>query len=251
MVRFRTLAIAGCILAASAVLVRAQDDDLKAVLKKAIAAHGGAKNLTKFNGAVSKFKGTIEFKGKTRDISGETTLLKPDKVKNSMTLDFDGKEIPIVIVYNGQKMWQSVLNKTEEITDDKILTEMREGLRAEGTASFVNYLKAPYELGALGEVKVKGQPAIGICVSKKGQRDVSYFFDKKTHLLVKTETRVHDAQTKQEVTQEKYIVGYRDTDGLKTGARVIIHKDGKAFMDMEITESKVYEKLEESNFAMP
>ena len=55
----------------------------------------------------------------------------------------------------------------------------------------------------------------------------------------------------QEVNQEKYIIGYRDTDGLETGARVIIHKDGKAFMDIEITESKVYEKLEDSNFAMP
>jgi hypothetical protein len=251
MFRFRTLAIAGCILAATAILVRAQDDDLKAVLKKAIAAHGGEKNLSKFHGAVSKFKGTIEVLGKSRDISGETTLLKPDKIKNTMTLDFDGQQIAIAVVYNGKKLWRSVNDKTEEIKDEKVLAETRDSLQAEGAGSFVDYLKAPYELGALGEVKVKDKAAIGIRVSKKGQRDVSYFFDKKTHLLVKTEMRVYDAEAGQEVTQEKYIVGYRDTDGLKTGARVVIHKDGKAFMDIEITESKIYEKLEESNFAMP
>lgn len=251
MFRLRTLAIAGCILAATAVLVRAQDDDLKAVLKKAIAAHGGEKNLTKFAGAVSKFKGTIEVVGKSRDITGETTLMKPDKVKHTMTLDFDGMQIPIAVVYNGKKMWRSVNNTTEEIKDEKALAEVREGLQAEAAGSLVDFLKAPYELNSLGEVKIKDKPAIGIRVSKKGQRDVSYFFDKKTHLLVKTEMRVHDAEAGQEITQEKYIVGYRDTDGLKTGARVIVHKDGKAFMDIEITESKVYEKLEDSNFAMP
>lgn len=251
MFRLRTLAIAGCILAVSAVLARAPDDDLKAVLQKAIAAHGGEKNLNKFGGAISKFKGTIEIMGKSRDITGETTLLKPDKVKNTMTIDIEGMQIPVAIVYNGKKMWRSVNNKTEEIKDEKILTEMREGLQAEGAGSLSDYLKAPYELGALGEVKIKDKPAIGIRVSKKGQRDVSYFFDKKTHLLVKTEMRILDVEAGQEVTQEKYIIGYRDTDGLKTGARVVIHKDGKAFMDLEITESKVYEKLDESNFAMP
>jgi outer membrane lipoprotein-sorting protein len=251
MFRFRTLAIAGCILAATALLGRAQDDDVKAVLNKAIEAHGGAKNLTKYKGTISKFKGTIEIAGKSRDITGETTMLKPDKFKHAMTLDIDGMQIPIAVVYNGKKMWRSVNDKTDEIKDEKTLSETREALLAEGGASFVDYLKAPYELGALGEVKIKDKAAIGIRVSKKGQRDVSYFFDKKTHLLVKTEMRVHDEESGQEVNQEKYIIGYRDTDGLKTGARVIIHKDGTAFMDIEITESKVYEKLEESNFAMP
>jgi hypothetical protein len=251
MFRLRTLAIAGCILAATAGLVRAQDDELKAVLKKAIAAHGGEKNLTKFGGAISKFKGTIELNGKARDIAGEITLLKPDKMKNAMTLDYDGQQVPVVIVYNGKKMWKSIDNRTVEVKDEKELAQMRESLQADDPGSFRDYLKAPYELAAVGEVKIMDQPAIGIRVSKKGQRDVSYFFDKKTHLLVKTEMRAYDPDAGQEFTQEKFFVRYRDTDGLKSPARFVIHKDGKAFLDLEVTESKGYQKLDDSNFAMP
>ncbi len=251
MFRLRTLAIAGCILAVSVVLVRAQDDDLKAVLKKAIAAHGGEKNLTKFNGAISKFKGTIEVMGKSRDITGENTFQKPDKLKVDLTVDIDGMVIPVVVVFDGKKMWRSINGTVAEVKDEQALAEMRESLLVEGANSLSDFLKAPYELNSLGEVKVKDMPAIGIRVSKKGQRDISFFFDKKTHLIVKTEMRVHDQDSGQEVTQEKYLVAYKDMDGLKTAARVIIHKDGKAFMDIQVTESKVYEKLDDATFKMP
>src|SRR5215475_16097171 len=125
MIRVRMLAIAACFFAGAAVFVQAQDDDLKAVVRKAIAAHGGAENLTKYAGATSKFKGTIEILGKAHDLTGETVVLKPDKVKNTMTLDFNGTPIPIVVVYDGKTMWRSVNNKTEEIKDEKILAELR------------------------------------------------------------------------------------------------------------------------------
>lgn len=250
MLGVRTFAIAVCVLAASALFVNAQDDDLKGVLKKAIEAHGGEKNLAKFAGAISKFKGTIQILGEARDLTGETTLMKPNKLKHVMTLDFGGMQIPITVVYDGKKLWRSVLNKTEEVKDEKALEEVRQALLVEG-GSLADFLKAPYELSALGEVKIKDQPAIGIRISKKGQRDVNYFFDKKTHLVVKTEMRAYDEQAGQEVNQERYTVGYRDTDGLKTPTRLIIHKDGKQFMELEITESKTYEKLDDSNFAMP
>ena len=72
-----------------------------------------------------------------------------------MNLDIDGMQIPVAVVYNGKKMWRTVNDKTDEIKDEKTLSETREALLAEGGGSFVDYLKAPYELGSLGEVKVK------------------------------------------------------------------------------------------------
>lgn len=252
MFRLRTIAISACVLASAALFVRAQEEaELKAILKKAIEAHGGEKSLTKYAGATSKFKGTIDIAGNSLPITGETSVMKPNKLKHEMTLDINGMQIPVVVVYDGKKLWQSVNNRTEEVKDEKKLAAVREAVQTEMSGSFVDFLKAPYELAGLGEVKVKDKPAIGIRVSKKGQRDVSYYFDKKTHLLLKIESRVDDEQAGQEVNQEKFIVGYRDTDGLKTAARVVIQKDGKDFLDIEITESKVYEKLEDSHFAMP
>ncbi len=253
MFRLRALAIATCILTLGAVLVQAQgqDDDAKAVLRKAIKAHGGEKLLSNMKGITAKFKGTIDIMGKAREMTGENVLLKPDKLKTSVTVDIEGMQIPVIVVFDGKKMWRSVLNKVEEIKDEKVLTEMRESLQAEGAGSLPEFLEAPYKVSTIGEVKVMGKDAVGIRVTKKGQRDITFYFDKKTHLVVKSEMRVNDTEAGQEVTQEKFITAYRDTDGVKTGSRLVIHKDGKLFMELDITETKVHEKLDESNFKMP
>jgi hypothetical protein len=154
-------------------------------------------------------------------------------------------------VFNGKKLWVSAMGQTKEIDDEKILKAAREEMQAEGASSLSDYLKEPFELNSLGDVKVKGKAAIGIRISKKGQKDISMFFDKQTHLLVKTEMRTLDGMTGQEVTQEKFILGYQDKNGMKVAKRVEIQKDGKTFMDIEITESQAFEKLDDSVFAKP
>ena len=251
MLRLRVLILASCVAVFGALWVHAQDNDLKAVLRKSIDAHGGADKLSKFKAATSKFKGTMDLMGQMRDIAGETSFQKPDKVKNSIDLDINGMQIPIIVVYDGKKMWVSTLGQTKEIDDDKVLKEMREGLQTEGAAGLIEFLDKPYELNPLGDVKVKEKDAIGIRVSKKGQRDFSLFIDKKTHLILKTETRSFDSTSGQEVTQEKFITAFRDTDGLKVASKLVIHKDGKLFMNLDISETKIFEKLDDSTFAMP
>jgi outer membrane lipoprotein-sorting protein len=253
MLRFRILAFTGCALVLSAFCARAQDADLKAILKKAIEAHGGAKSLDKFKAATSKFKGTIELMGASRAITGETSFQKPDRFKNVMNIDINGTGIDIISVYNGKNfwVWNSATKQTIELNDEKLLNSIRDQLLTEGAGGLGDFLKAPYELNAIGEVKVKGKDAIGIRVSKKGQPDISLFFDKKTYLTLKTEMRAYDAEAKQEVTQEKFVIGYRDKDGMKVPLRMEIHKDGKAFMDIEITDSQGFEKLDDAVFAKP
>ncbi len=251
MLRLRVLAITSCVLVASVLLVRAQDTDLKSVLRKSIEAHGGEKNLNKFKAVVTKFKGKMEVAGFKADVTGETSLQRPDKVRNTMTLDINGKAIDIVTVFNGKKLWVSAMGMTKEIDDEKILKAAREEMQAEGANSLSDYLKEPYELSAIGEVKVKDKAAIGVRVSRKGQKDISIFFDKQTHLVVKTEMRTLDGNTGQEVTQEKYILGYQDKEGMKVAKRVEIQKDGKVFMDIEILETRALEKLDDAVFAKP
>lgn len=253
MLRLRNFAIAGCILAMSTFFVRAQDDDLKAILRKSMAAHGGEQNLAKFKAGITKFKGTMEVMGVTFDVTGETSLQKPDKVKNVLKLEVKGKTIDVITVFNTKKLWvwNSATNMTKEIDDEKIVKAAREEMQAEGAGSFADFLKAPYQLSAIGDVKVKGKDAVGIRISKKGQKDFSMFFDKKTSLIVKTEMRTLDGTTGQEVTQEKFIVGYQEKNGMKIAKSVEIQKDGKSFMNIELTDVQVLEKLDDSVFAKP
>ena len=251
MFRLRIAGLAGCLLALSVLSVGAQDTDLKALLRKTIAAHGGAQNLAKFKAVTSKFKGNMEILGFTVDVTGETNFQKPDKLRNTMALDIKGKNIDVVTVYDGKKMWVSTMGTTKEIDDEKVLKAVREGLQIEGAGGFTEFLKPPYELSAVGEVKVKDKDAVGIRVSKKGQPDFSLFIDKKTHLLLKTEMRTIDSMGAKEVTQEKFILDYQDKNGLKVARRVEIHNDGKLFMTLKITDTQAFEKLDDSLFAMP
>jgi outer membrane lipoprotein-sorting protein len=232
-------------------MAQGQENDLKAFLRKAIDAHGGEKNLNKYQGVTSKFKGTMDLMGKNVDVTGETSVQKPDKMKNVMTLDLNGKSVELTQVFDGKSMWISVLGKTTEIKDEKLLKEVRESLQAEGGASLPAFLEEPYKLSSLGEVKVKGKDTLGIRISKKGQRDFSLFFDKKTHLVAKTEMRVYDPMGGQEVTQEKFLSEYQEKNGLKIPRRVLVYKDDKQFMDLEVIESQPREKIDDAFFAMP
>ena len=251
MIRIRLIALALFTLGLGVLSSQAQNDDLKAVLRKAITAHGGEEKLATLHAVVSKFKGTMSLLGAKRDIEGETSFQKPDRLRNVLKIDLAGKEITVITVYNGKQFWVNTNGATTEINDEKTLDEVRQSLLTEGGSNFIDMLKAPYELNAAGESKIKGKDAVGVRVSKKGQRDISYFFDKKTHLLLKTEMRSYDPQKQQEVTQEKFILSYQDKQGLKVGSKVEIHKDGEFFMEVNVTDLQIHAKLDDAVFAKP
>ncbi|MBM3995823.1 MAG: hypothetical protein FJ303_16975 [Planctomycetes bacterium] len=251
MFNLRVLTVAAGVIAVTASLSQAQDTDVKAIVRKAIDAHGGTKNLDKYKAFNTKFKGTMTIMGVKVNVDGDTTLQKPDKVKNVLILDINGKSIDVTNVFNGKKLWVKTMGQTKEIDDEKILKAAREEMESEGAGSLLDFLKAPYELNTIGEVKVKDKDAIGVRISKKGQKDITMFFDKKTHLVVKTETQAYDPSNGQEVLQEKFIHSYQKKHGMEVARRVEIVKDGKTFMDIEITEVTPLETVDASIFAKP
>ncbi|HEX3315810.1 MAG TPA: hypothetical protein VHR72_12995 [Gemmataceae bacterium] len=250
--RIRLSQLAGCCIAVVAVAsLQAQEIDLKAILRQAIEAHGGEKQLAKLHAGISKYKGKMKLLGQMVDIVGENSVQRPDKLRSSLDINIGGMTINVVTVFDGKKFWVSSMGNTKEIDDEKTIDEVKQSLMTEIGSGFTDMLKAPFELSAIGETKVKENDTFGIRVSKKGQRDISYFFDKKTHLLAKIETRNYDPMTTKEVTQEKIILEYQDKNGFKVGKRVEILKDGDPFMEIEITDVDIRDKLDPSTFAMP
>src|SRR5437016_4035413 len=59
-----------------------------------------------------------------------------------------------------------------------------------------------YTLSTLDEIKVDGKPAVGVKVSAKGHRDIELYFDKESHLPVKTVRFSIDPETRKEATAE-------------------------------------------------
>jgi hypothetical protein len=103
-------------------------------------------------------------------------------------------------------------------------------------------------LTALGESTVEGQPALGIKVVSKGHGDVSLYFDKKTALLVKAVYQSFDALAKKDVARENIYQDYTEQDGIKYAKKSLVFQEGKKFMQLEVTEYKALEKLDNSVF---
>ncbi|HEV3443675.1 MAG TPA: hypothetical protein VG099_03475 [Gemmataceae bacterium] len=228
---------------------RAQDEP-KAILEKAIKAHGGAEKLNRLKAVQAKSKGNIQLFGGL-DFTQEMTTSFDGKFKEVMNLEANGQKINVVTLYNGQK-GALTLNGKEQELPEKVLEELKEASYAIKAARLVPLLSDPmYTLSALGEVKVNDKPAVGVKVSSKGHRDISLYFDKDTGLLAKTESRKLDGQTMQEVDEERIVTEYQDVDGQKAAKKLVVNHDGKKFMELEVSDIKFLDKVDDSEFQKP
>jgi hypothetical protein len=244
--------LSAALLLAPAVATRAADDDVKAILAKAIKAHGGEEALTKFKAGQIKTKGKINLPAVGEsDFTEETSYMLPDKFKSTLDLDVANNKVKVVTVANGDKVSINANGNDVPINDNikKALDDARYVLKS---ARLANLLKdKDVELAGLGEVKVEDRPAVGVRVSSKGHRDVSLYFDKETHLLAKMEFRAVDPQSGKDITEERIVQEYnkKDKDGFSLPKKILVKHDGEKFMEAEVVEAKLLEKLDDSEFA--
>jgi hypothetical protein len=237
---------------AGALSACAQDDELWAQIDKSVKAHGGREFLKKHPAAQVKYKGDVDAMGVTAKIEGEV-FTTTDRLKNVTEVDVNGMKITIKQGYDGKTMWMDVMGMVQEFKDDDKIKEMKENAHSEEVANLVGLDKKNYKLNGLGDMKIKGKDAIGIRVAREGKRDVILWFDKGTNLLVKHEHRGADPWGPQaaEANHEKYYSDYKLMNGIQTPGRLEVHSDGKKIVELEVTEVRYHERLDESMFARP
>ncbi|HEV3145083.1 MAG TPA: hypothetical protein VGZ47_14430 [Gemmataceae bacterium] len=248
--RTTLFALAGVALVFSGA-ARADDLDAQKVIDKAIAAHGGAEVLAKNKDKAAMAKGKMNI-----DIMGglDSTLesfIGDDKFKHVMDLTIMGRNFNQVVCYDGKEMWIAVNGKVVMTIKGKDLDPLKEAIYSEKLAGLAFLKEKGIEFSLIGESKLGEQELIGIRVSKKDHKDVNLHFDKKTGMLTKVESRNLDFQSGQEVAEERILQDYKDLDGQKQPRRIIINRDGKKFVEMELTEMKLVDKLDDSVFAKP
>ena len=224
------------------------DDGTAAIVDKAIKAHGGAEKLTKDRPTRSKSKGTIEVAGGLH-FTQEVTF-QGGKFKEVMVLDVAGKEITVTTVFDGTKAWVNANSNVMEL-DGKLLEEIKEAAHLARLGRMVFLKDKTVTLSPLGEIKVGKQSVVGVKVASKGHRDLDLFFDKETGLLTKTVRQAFDPQTQNEIAEERIVEEYQEVDGAKVAKKVLVNRDGKKFMELEVLEVKHPEKIEDSEFAKP
>lgn len=206
--------------------------------------------LTKNKAAHLKSKGKIDIPGAGEaEFSQDTAYMIPGKFRETMELKIAGQTISIFTLVNGDKVTIEVNGKEVEGGADKVKEALKDTGHVMEVGRLVPLKDKKYELGLIGEDKVEGKKVIGITVATKGQKDVSLYFDKETGLIAKLEHRTTDQATGKEITEERIVMEYtKNKNGSQTPKKIVVKHDGKLFLEAEVIEITMLEKIDDSEF---
>jgi len=245
-------ALAVCLVLMAGRSARADDQaDMKKLLAQAIKAAGGEEKLGKYRAATMKFKGKAYVTGTEIPFTAEWSLQYPNQHKMTVNADVGGMTFTQVTVINKEKGWIKEGGDTRALDKDA-LKEKKEQLYVLSVIALVPLKDKSFKLAPVGEVKIGDKDAVGMKVACKGHRDVNLYFDKKSNQLIKTETTVKEMDTDKEVTEETTYSNFKKVDGITYATKLKIKRDGKKYATVdEVTDYKLEEKLDDSEFAKP
>jgi hypothetical protein len=225
---------------------RAQDD-ARAVIEKAVQAHGGGAVLDKYLAGRVQTKGVIVLSGTEFPFTNQLVYQLPDRVRTTVEVTAQGVHRSVTQVLTGGKVLMFVGGLAQQVPNTQV-EEMKTALYVQNLARLTPLLKEDrYKLKALGEKAVEGKPAAGVRVSSEGQRDVSLYFDKDSGLLVMVERPGFDALGKP-TQQQEYYSNYREASGLKYPTKTLVRQNGKKYIESDVTEYKPLERVDSREF---
>jgi hypothetical protein len=231
-------------------------DLARAIIDKAIKAHGGAAKLEQLRTSPVQYKA----KGTLHQMGGIPVTMEVLQagIKSRIVTEVEVNGIKVVstMVTDGDDFWLNVNGMNLEV-DEKMRKEIKERMKKEqGRRNKLGDLPAlltdkAVTLNLLGEVQVEGKPAVGVRVTMQGHADTNLFFDKAGGLLVKSEERGQNPLTNAENTFETVFLDYKEFDGLSYATRNLMKQDGTNFMEIELLEWKLVDRLDENLFTRP
>ena len=234
----------------SAALAQAPDE-ARALVERAVKAHGGAEALERIRADKVKFKGALVIQGHNAPFVAETTVQLPSKYKNVIEMNHNGDKHTIVHVVNGNKVYIA-LDGRDLKADAAQLAEIRSGLELERVKRLLPLLQdKSYQLALLEELEVNNRPAVGVRITGRGRREMRLYFDKELGLLVRAENRLDGGKGKPEIRQHFFFGDFKDIGGYKRPTKVRAYRDGKQIMEAELLDAKALDKVDETEFAKP
>ncbi len=231
---------------------RADDtDEARTLLTRAVKAHGGKETVAKYKAGQTKTKGKLQLPGVGEvEFTEQVAYMLPDRFKSTLEVTIAGQQVKVVTVVKGDKISIESGGMQVPITQNikKALGDALYKLKTTRLASLLE--DKGCKLTVLKPITVEGKEASGVRVSSKGHKDISLYFDKKSDLLVKVESRTLNAQSGKEITEERIILEYgkKSKEGIATPRKILVKHDGKKHMEVELVEVKYLEKLDDKEF---
>jgi hypothetical protein len=221
------------------------------VLDAAIGAAGGADKLDKLKTVRVKIDATVPGEGNGFTLSGEGTLHGLDHFRFDLEAAIANETVKFSYVLQGNKSW-GIKNDRVLDTPAEVIPLFKAELHAFRAAHMLTPLKGKdMKLSPLGEIKIDKHAALGIKIVRKNHPDLDLYFDKETHLPIKCGQRLKEPGADQDVLHEWLFSDYKEMGGVKHAKKVVMSRDGKKTLDLEIKEVKPEEKVDENLFAKP
>jgi hypothetical protein len=250
MKRFLGAVLVASLLSGSSSSVRADDQDTKAILDKAIKALGGEEKLSKATSVSWKTKGTITFGGNDSEISIQATLQGLDHYRSEFEGKFGDNDVKGVTVVNGDKGWRKFNDQDMDMDADALANEKRRIYLQAIPTSLLQLHAQAFKVESAAEEKVGDKPAAAIKVTGPDGKDFKLYFDKESGLPVRMVGQVIGFGG-EEYTEDTTYSNYKDFDGIKKATKITSKRDGEKFLEAEITEFKVLDKVAPETFSQP
>jgi hypothetical protein len=223
-------------------------DAARAIVEKAIQAHGGAL-LDKYPAGRAKVKGMIVLRGSDFPFTMERVFQMPGKLKATSEVVSQNVQRTVTYIANGNAVVAFAGGLAQELPQSQV-QEMRTAVYVQNLTRLTPLLNdKKVKLAAAGEKSITGQPVVGVIVSSEGHKDVRLYFDPQTNLLVALERAGYDDQGKPVEHLEIY-GGYREANGLKYSTKTLIKQNGKRYLESETLEFKPLEKVDSKEFQL-
>lgn len=243
---------AGCIVATACCVAdaAAQESDSAAarkIIDQAIEAAGGRKSLKRYeNPFYMKRQGKALGGTGWEDFTIKVTTWLPEKISIEQESTVNGKKRQLGSRFNGEKGWQIGYSRGLATEMNSAQIQLK---RATLYFDWVNTLlpldDAEFRLTALDEIMLDGRAAVGVKVSRMNQMDVKLYFDKEAKTLVK---QVIDYNGR---LSERTYDDFAELDGLVYSKKLVQHVSGKVVTEMETTEFKFLDEVDEELFEEP
>ena len=230
--------------------ILADDEVAKAALEKAIKALGGEEKLAKAEAFTWISKGKLIINGHDNSFTSHVTVQGLDRYHSEFEGEFNGNTDKRVTVVKGDKGWRKHGGQLREMTKDQVATEKRFIYLMVVPTTLVALKGEGFELAAAGEEKVGEKPAVAVKGKGPDGKDFTIYFDKESGVPIKLATKMTGGMG-EEFTIETTFDGYKDFDGIQKATKIQSHRDGEKFLDAELTEFKIVDKVDASTFDEP
>lgn len=250
MTRFMCAALATGLVFALGRPAPADDQEASAVIDKAVKALGGAEKLGAAKALEWKVKGKLYLNDNDNNFTSKVTTQGIDHYRQEFEGEFDGNPIKGVTVVDGDKGWRKISDDSNKLDDDALANEKRTAY-LHVVPEMPQLLKGDGFKVELGdEEKVGGKPAAVLKVTGPDGKDFQLYFDKQSGLPVRMKATVIDFQG-EEYKQDSTFSDYKKFDGIKRATKTEMKRNDKKFLDMDVTDFKVLDKVDSKTFAEP